>query len=135
MNKILFGVVAVVVLAGGFLFLSKPKSTPSIGVSPIASATPSPTATNSADTVTLTATGFNPDILTVKVGMTVTWINKSGEEAAIDSDPHPIHTSYPPLNLGTVADGASVSLTFDKAGTYHYHNHLNPSERGTIVVE
>jgi len=51
------------------------------------------------------------------------------------SDPHPVHTDYPPLNLGTFFDGASLSLKFPTAGTYVYHNHLNPSERGTIVVK
>lgn len=136
MNKILLGIVGVVVLVGGFLLLSgQNKNTSSVTVSPVATATPAPTATNSANTVTLTATGFNPDTLTVKVGTTVTWVNKSGEEATVNSDPHPTHTLWPFLNLGSFSDGGSLNVTFDKAGTYTYHNHLNPSERGTIVVE
>lgn len=97
-------------------------------------ATPTP-AQQSQNTVTLTTNGFSPTSLTIKVGQTVTWVNKSGEAATVNSDPHPVHTAYTPLNLGNFPDGGTLSLTFDKPGTYGYHNHLNPSERGTIVVE
>ncbi len=92
-------------------------------------------AQQSQNTVTLTANGFSPTSLTIKAGQTVTWVNKSGEAATINSAPHPVHTSYPPLNLGNFPDGGTLSLTFDKPGTYGYHNHLNPSEQGTIIVE
>lgn len=85
--------------------------------------------------ITYTANGFSPNPLTVKAGTKVTWLNKSGQTVAVDSDPHPIHTSYPPMNFGPFSDGSSVSLVFDKPGTYRYHNHLNPSQTGTIIVQ
>lgn len=102
------------------------------------SPTSSPTGSiqqQSQNTVTLTSDGFSPATLTIKAGETVTWENKSGEAATVNSDPHPVHTNYAPLNLGNFPDGGTLSLTFDKPGTYGYHNHLNPSERGTITVE
>ncbi len=138
MNKILISIVAVVIviLAGAFLLSNKTNKQPVVKTPTVQSQTEaSPSAKTEEATVTLTQSGFDPQTLTVKVGTKVTWINKSGEEAAIDSDPHPIHTSYPPLNLGAVADGGSLSLTFDQKGTYNYHNHLNPSEKGTVIVE
>lgn len=95
----------------------------------------SPTVQQSQNTVTLTANGFSPASLTIKAGQTITWMNKSGEGAAVNSDPHPVHTTYPPLNLGSFPDGGTLTLTFDKPGTYGYHNHLNSSERGTITVQ
>jgi len=105
-------------------------------VSPtVMQASPSSTITQQQNTVTLTASGFTPSVLTIKVGQTVTWTNSSGKTAVVASDPHPTHTAYPPLNLGSFADGASLSLSFPKAGTYGYHNHLNPGETGTIVVQ
>lgn len=85
--------------------------------------------------ITLTVDGFSPVTLTVKSGTTVSWINKSNKAATVNSDPHPIHTDYPPLNLGNFPDNGTLSLIFDKPGTYGYHNHLNPQDQGTIVVE
>ncbi len=95
----------------------------------------SPGATQVQNTVTLTADGFSSAVLTIKVGTAVTWMNKSGAEATVNSDPHPVHTDYQPLNLGRFPDGGSLSLTFDKPGTYGYHNHLNPSQTGKIIVQ
>lgn len=86
-------------------------------------------------TITLNADGFSPATLTVKAGTTVTWENKSGSGATVNSDPHPTHTAYPPLNLGFFNDGASLKLTFDQPGNYGYHNHLSPSQKGKIIVQ
>ena len=86
-------------------------------------------------TVSITSSGFSPDSITVQPGTKVTWVNNSGGVANVSSDPHPTHTLYPPLNLGRVAGGASVSLVFDKAGSYGYHNHLNPGWTGKVTVQ
>ncbi len=86
-------------------------------------------------TVNVTANGFDPATVTVKVGSKVTWVNKSGGMANVSSDKHPTHLLYPPINLGSFDDGKSVSLVFDKAGTYTYHNHLDSSQTGTVVIE
>lgn len=95
----------------------------------------SPSAVNEQNMVTLTQNGYSPAIITVKTGTKVTWINKSGIDATVSSDPHPTHTDYPPLNLGKFSDGATHSLVFDKPGTYGYHNHFNASEKGTVIVQ
>lgn len=108
---------------------------PTIQQASPALATESPAAQQSENTVTLTSNGFSPSKLTIKAGQIVTWVNKSGEAAIINSDPHPTHTNYAPLNLGNFPEGGTLTLTFDKAGTFGFHNHLNPSERGTITVQ
>lgn len=95
----------------------------------------SATSTDEETVVTLTSSGFLPVSLTVKVGTKVTFINKTGTSATVDSDPHPVHTSYPSLNMGGFKDGETLTFTFDKAGTYGYHNHLKATQKGTIVVE
>lgn len=97
--------------------------------------TPTGSSTQQQNAVTLTQNGWSPATLTIKVGQTVTWINKSGQVATVNSNPHPTHTDYPPLNLGSFSNGSSLSLVFPKAGTYGYHNHLSPSETGTIIVQ
>lgn len=85
--------------------------------------------------ITLTASGFSPANLTVKVGTKVTFVNSSGSSATVDSDPHPAHTSFPALNLGSFKDGDTLSFTFDRAGTYGYHNHLKATQKGTVIVQ
>ena len=86
-------------------------------------------------TVSLTPQGFSPQVITIKAGDTVSWINRSGGPATVNSNDHPTHLLYPALNLGGFDNGQSLSLTFPTPGTYGYHNHLNPSQTGTIVVE
>jgi plastocyanin len=85
--------------------------------------------------VTLTSSGFEPKELTIKVGQKVVWKNESGGTASVNSGPHPVHTAYPPLNLGNFDDGETLNLVFDKKGSFSYHNHLNPSQTGKIKVE
>lgn len=141
MNKILIGVAVAIVAVGGFFILSgnKTNNTATVSVSSTPSSAPATSASPSAKMeqakVTVTANGFEPQTLKIKVGTKVTWENKSGTTVTVNSDPHPIHNFWPFLNLGSFADGSSVSATFDKVGVYTYHNHLNPSEKGTVIVE
>lgn len=86
-------------------------------------------------TVTLTQNGFEPKEITIKPGERVIWVNNSKQPATVNSDPHPAHTLYPFLNLGEFADGSSVQVVFTEAGTYGYHNHLRPDEKGTVIVK
>ena len=128
-------VVFVVAAAGAFLLLNKNGDG---SPSPEASTTQSPQVAalvSEQNIITLTENGFSQESLTIKTGESVTWQNNSGMRATINSDPHPSHTDYEPINLGQFSDGESLNLTFDTPGIYGYHNHLNPSQVGTIVVE
>ncbi|MBI2008518.1 hypothetical protein HYS82_02580 [Candidatus Amesbacteria bacterium] len=88
-----------------------------------------------APTALLTPSGFVPSDLTIQAGTHVTWTNQSGVTGNVSSDPHPVHTDFPALNLGDFPAGGSVSLTFTTPGTYTYHNHLNPSQAGSVTVQ
>lgn len=144
MNKTVIGTIVIVVLVAiGLIIVSNRASNntaqntqPVASVSEITQQTSSPSSVPQGDdTVILTSSGFSPSTLTIKVGTTVTWVNKSGNAATVNSNPHPVHTDYPPLNLGGFQDGGTLSLVFNKPGTYGYHNHLNPSQKGTIIVQ
>lgn len=85
--------------------------------------------------ITVNKDGFSPQSLKIKKSETVVWVNKSGKNVTVNSDPHPTHDLHSFLNRGEFASESSVQVTFDKPGTFTYHNHLNPSQKGTIVVE
>ena len=85
--------------------------------------------------VSVTDTGFEPQSVTVKAGSKVVWRNKTNATANVSSAKHPTHLEYPPFNLGNFERGETVSLVFTEPGTYNYHDHLNPSKFGTVVVE
>ncbi len=106
----------------------------STGLRPRFSAKGDKQAGSQTNSVTLTASGFTPQSITVKAGTTVIWTNNSGATATVSSDNHPTHLVYPPLNLGSFGNSETLLLVFDQPGTYKYHNHLNASQTGVVVV-
>lgn len=86
--------------------------------------------------VSITSSGFAAPKVTVRLGGTVTWKNDDTQPHWPASDPHPDHTALPGLDaLIGLAPGKSYSYTFTKSGTFTYHDHLQSSTRGTVVVE
>lgn len=85
--------------------------------------------------VTLTKNGFEPKELKIKAKTRVVWINNSGNSASVNSDNHPTHLLYPFLNLGEFSNSSSIQAFVGQPGTYTYHNHLNPDQKGTIVAQ
>ncbi len=94
-------------------------------------------AANSQQTVIeYTGNGFVPKSITVKVNTTVTWVNKDSDDVWVASAPHPQHTDLPGFDaLKGYKTGESYSYTFTKVGNWKYHNHLNPSNFGAVIVE
>ncbi len=70
---------------------------------------------------------FNPQSATVAVGGSVTWTNA-------DVATHTVTFNDGP-DCGRLGNGASVSRTFDAAGTFAYHCEIHGSMRGTVVVQ
>ena len=94
--------------------------------------------------VTYTDSGYVPDPLIIKKGMTVTFQNQAANPMWTASDQHPSHRLYPTSGgcLGSTFDscagtppGESWTFAFDKTGSWNYHNHLYPINGGTIVVQ
>lgn len=81
------------------------------------------------------ANGFSPSSITVAVGETVVFMNENSVDMWPASAPHPTHTDYPEFDAKKpVAPGNSYSFTFTRVGTWKYHNHLNPTHFGSVVV-
>lgn len=94
--------------------------------------------------MTYTDSGFSPSTLTIKKGDTATFTNTASDAMHVASNPHPVHNVYPTNggcvgstfdSCGNISPGRSWSFKFDIVGMWGYHNHLNPSEGGTIVVQ
>lgn len=143
-NTLLWLVLLVVVVGGGYLLLKgqnaskmvqENKVMPTVATGSVSPVTKQEDKMANEVTINVTATGFDPKTVNVKVGTKVTWVNKSAAMANVSSAVHPTHLVYPPLNLGNFVDGASVSLVFKDKGTFKYHNHLDASQFGSVVVE
>lgn len=100
-------------------------------------------------TITYGASGFSPQSVTINKGDTVTWVNQRGGTMWVASDEHPSHTEFdgttraahcaagytgakPFDQCGT---GASYSFTFDKTGTFDFHDHTAAQFGGTVTVK
>ncbi len=141
-KNIALTVVAVLIIGGIALALSNhyksPVSTFQSTPAPSTAATNSSGASQSqsqATSVSYDGSSFSPAQITVKAGQTVIFKNTSSVTVQVDSDPHPIHTDDTDLNVGTIAAGQSKTVTVNKTGSFSIHNHLNPSQKGSITIQ
>lgn len=80
--------------------------------------------------------GFSPQVLHIKKGKTVTFKNQSSLPLWVASNPHPLHTGYTGFDsMKSLKSGETYSFTFNRIGSFGFHNHLHVSHKGTIVVE
>lgn len=87
--------------------------------------------------IQITSEGFLPATTTISAGQSVTWKNYDQQGHWVASDPYPSNDKLSSLNSnGPISQNSAYSYTFDKAGTYTYHDQLNPYKiQGTIVVK
>lgn len=77
--------------------------------------------------VSITNSGFNPEILTVSKGATVNWINYTTSNQTV--------TSPNNFDFGEIAAGKTYSRTFNIVGTYNYYSNDNRDMTGSIIVK
>ncbi len=141
MNKAIISVLIVAVIAiGGYFVLHKSSSNNNTSTpSTSAPAATTPTSSNAsqkiAATITYSNSGFSPSSITVKSGDTVAIKNTSPQSLQFQSNPHPLHTDDPDLNVGIVESGRSTTFTATQKGAFGYHNHLDPAQGGTITIQ
>src|SRR6266487_1991427 len=72
---------------------------------------------------------YSPNVFTVSVGATVTWINR-------DMTAHTVTSNVTgQFDSGTMTTGQTWGFTFTQAGTYYYFCTFHPQMTGTIVVQ
>lgn len=85
--------------------------------------------------VVLTKSGFSPAGLKVKIGTKVKFVNRTTLSFWPASDLHPNHAIYPEFDPKRALSPKEVwEFVFDRAGTFRFHDHLNPTNRGTVLV-
>jgi plastocyanin len=159
--KTTIAVIVVVLLAlGGYLLFANktqaPVTSPSLNgettstpletTNPNAGTSAAPVATPKTVTMTYDGTNFTPRSATLKKGDSVTFMNASSARMWVASDAHPAHTGYNgttkdqhcPDTTGIAFDqctaGTTYTFTFQKVGSWPFHNHANSSAQGTITV-
>lgn len=125
------GLVALALIIGGVIVLKGNEAEVRNQTSQTTTKTQAP---QPANLITYSDSGFSPSTLGVKSGDSLTIKNSSSSSVQIQSNPHPIHTDNEELNVGEIAPGQSKSFTPSKVGSWGYHNHLDPTQTGTIVV-
>ena len=78
-------------------------------------------------TVTITATGFSPESVTIRPGETVTWKNA-------DTSAHQVVSDTAIFKSNRLQPGESFSYTFDVESSYSYHDAMKTSETGVVNV-
>ncbi|MFA5052164.1 MAG: hypothetical protein WC544_03845 [Patescibacteria group bacterium] len=134
--SILIVVILVVIIAGllGWYFLKETPTNENLNktVNSINSVT---ITRPPAKTVWIMEGSFNPSVVTIATGETVTWVNKDDAQRQVQADPHPSGTSLPALMSDPLSIDGTYSFTFTDAGEYTYHDHLNPIKSGKIIVK
>lgn len=87
-------------------------------------------------TIEMTPEGYNPPAVDIKIGTTVTFVNKDTVPRWPASGMHPTHQLCPGFDSRNgIAPGESYSFKFMEAKTCPFHDHLYPKMRGSITVE
>lgn len=148
-KKVLIGIIAAagIILLGAWAYMMSQPGTDNNTVDTPAPATPTPAETSEAPTPTETATepttaatiaftdsGFTPSTTTVKKGAVITVTNDSTVNVQFSSADHPSHETRPELNMKMLRPGESGTVTITEVGTWGFHDHLDATKTGKIVV-
>lgn len=85
--------------------------------------------------VVLTEDGFSPQEITINKGDTVEFSSDGGNLFWPASNLHPTHSIYPEFDPKKPIDAdKGWSFTFEKAGSWKFHDHLSPLYKGEVLV-
>ena len=94
---------------------------------------------NSTATLTIATGGvISPSAVTIDRGDRVTFVNNDTEAHTMSSNPHPVHTDCPALNVGTLGPGQQRdSGTLNSSRVCGFHDHDRPDTaglQGTVTI-
>lgn len=87
-------------------------------------------------TISITRDGFMPAEIIIKKGETVAWVNNDKDMHWPASNLHPGHLLYPEFDpRKPLKPGETWRFTFDREGSWKFHDHLWPTHIGMVTVE
>ena len=96
-----------------------------VGVIAFSGCTQQPLSDN---TILIQNSTFNPNPMHIKAGTEVVWVNQ-------DNTPHKIVSDTGNFESPTLNNGDTFTYTFDKPGEYNYHDGINTSIKGKLIIE
>ncbi len=91
-------------------------------------------APNTVNIIGLEAPFFTPNVLNIKAGTTVTFVNTDGNAHTVTSVKAGSTESDGTFDSGYLTPGKTFTFTFDKPGTYEYICQIHTHMRGTVNV-
>lgn len=139
-KHLIFLTTVVVIVAAGFTVYALESRRPNSESPPQQTSVEVTKPAAGAVTVTYDSNGFSPKEIVVAKGTTVSFDNKTEIPMWVASDPHPDHFDYPEFDVirlnGQYPEPRNdFSFTFDKPGTWTYHNHTMPGDIGKVTVQ
>jgi plastocyanin len=129
-GKAIFTILALATLAILVAGCSSPTATQTVTPTAAPTAAPSATPATTAQpapqsaSVTVQNFAFNPQVVKIAAGGSVTWTN-------LDGTTHTVTFGDSSQNIN---NGASYTKKFDAPGKYSYHCSIHPSMTGTVEV-
>lgn len=84
--------------------------------------------------IMVTASGFQPETVTVPSGSEVVWKNVDVSPHRIAINPYPVAENAE-LDSGVIVPGSSYTFMATEPKTISYHDETNPEFNATLVVE
>ncbi len=81
-----------------------------------------------------TADSFNPQVVNINVGDTVTWTNADAVGHTVTSGSSSDSVTGTVFDSSLILAGGSFSFTFSQAGTYNYFDMVYPSMTGQVIA-
>jgi plastocyanin len=86
--------------------------------------------------IKITANGFSPSTIEIRKGDYVQFTNSDSARHWPASDPHPAHTGLAGFDAKKgLSQGETYRYQFNKTGTFGFHDHMNSSLDGTVIVK
>ena len=123
-NIIISVAIVVVVAVGGYAYMN------------YYNMSAAPSVVSNKNTISYTEEGFQPGLIAIKFGESVTFTNYSNQPLLIGFGEHMNHAAYPDKKTHpTLGSGQSDTITFPSMGEFDYHNHFVDEDRGKVIVQ